>query len=66
MLNFVLTFEAAGRKMSQNFHRSLERQSMKNQTTKIKSNKLYTDDNQLKYYSIPQDILKSAKTIMKL
>ena len=39
---------------------------MKNQTTKIKSNKLYTDDNQLKYYSIPKDILKSSKAIMKL
>ena len=62
MLNFVLTLEAGGRKIPQNFLRSLERQNMKNQTIF----ELYTDDNKSKYSSNPMNILKSAKKIMKL
>ena len=62
VLNFVLTLEAGGRKIPQNFLRSLERQNMKNQTIF----ELYTDDNKSKYSSNPKDILKSGEKIMKL
>ena len=58
----MLTLEAAGRKMPKIFIEVLERQNMKNQATF----ELYTDGNKLKYSSSPKDILKSAKTIMKL
>ena len=59
VLNFVLTLEAGGRKIPQNFLRSLERQNMKNQTIF----ELYTDDNKSKYSSNPRNILNSAKKI---
>ena len=58
----MLTLEAGGRKMPQNFPQVLERLNMKNQTIF----ELYTDDNKSKYSSNPKDILKSAKKIMKL
>ena len=54
VLNFVLTLEAGGRKIPQNF--LLERQNMKNQTIF----ELYTDDNKSKYSSNPKDIFKPA------
>ena len=47
--------------MPQNFFKVLERQNMQNQTIF----ELYTDDNQSKYSSNPEDILKTGKKIMK-
>ena len=43
------------------FFKVLEIQNMQNQT----KFELYTDDNKSKYSSIPKDILKSAKKLMK-
>ena len=57
----MLTLEAGGQKMPQNFFKVLERQNMQNQTIF----ELYTDDNQSKYSSNPEDILKTGKKIMK-
>ena len=49
------------KKCLKTFFKILERQDMQNQTIF----ELYTDDNQSKYSSNPEDILKHGKKIMK-
>ena len=57
MLNFVLTLEAGGQKVPQNFPWSTWKSEYENQTIF----ELYTDDNKSKYSSSPLNILKSEK-----
>ena len=54
--------ELEDKKLSKTFFEVLERQNMQNQTIF----ELYTDDKISKYSSNPENILKSAKKIMKL